>query len=54
MKMGESMSFVEYKGNKSCFICGGYERLVVNRNDDFELVLFEKCINGYKIALKTK
>ena len=50
------MSFVEYKGNKSCFICGSYERLVINRNDelDSELVLCEKCINSYKIVLKIK
>lgn len=48
--MPKSMSFVEYKGNKSCSICGSYERLVINRNEKqgFELVLCEKCVKNYK------
>ena len=50
------MSFVEYKGDKSCSMCGSCERLVINRNDelDSELVLCEKCINDNKITLKPK
>ena len=50
------MSFVEYNGDKSCFICGNYEKLLINRNDelDFELVLCVDCITNFKIVLKKK
>jgi len=48
------MSFVEYKGNQPCIICGSYENLLINRNNDFELILCEKCVIDYKIVLKIK
>lgn len=46
--------FAKYKGEKACLICGGYENLAVNldRKIALELVLCEKCIDNYKIALK--